>query len=49
MSEHNRACGRTDCSDCPKRRVGRCHATPEQQDTHTCTCGLSRSASSQTK
>lgn len=42
--ENARACGRSDCTDCPRQRVGRCHATPQQREDHACTCGLSRVA-----
>lgn len=38
--ETARACGRPNCTECPKQRVSRCHATPQQRDQHECTCGL---------
>ena len=37
-----RACGRKDCTDCPRQQVGRCHATPQQREEHSCSCGLIR-------
>ena len=38
--EETRACGRPNCIECPKQRINRCHATPQQRDRHECTCGL---------
>ena len=42
--EKMRACGRPDCTECPKQRINRCHATPQQRDRHECTCGLRNSS-----
>ena len=37
-----RPCGREDCSQCPRRHLGRCHATQEQIDNRQCSCGKFR-------
>ena len=40
MNEEKRVCGRKDCTECPRQRVGRCQTTPAQRDAHECRCGL---------
>lgn len=44
MDKTARACGRPDCTECPKQRIGRCKATPQQRDAHECVCGLCKNS-----
>ncbi len=38
MQVNRRVCGRLDCTDCPKYKVGRCNATSKQRTDHECSC-----------
>lgn len=45
----HRACGRLDCSDCPKNKVGRCQATPRERSNHECSCCSKSTEATQNK